>query len=81
MIQLDMTSNTFYYNPFYRKILFLFLILATTSCAFLFDKKVKEVKPYQKPQVIDENFSYNGRFVITTESDTYYGTFSWMKSK
>lgn len=57
-----------------------FTAFTASSCAFLFDKKVKEVNPYQKPQVIDENFSYNGRFVITTESDTYYGTFSWMKN-
>lgn len=80
MIQLVMISYTIYYNKICRNTLLLLLILATTSCAFLFDKKIKEVKPYQKPQAIDENFSYNGRFVITTESDTYYGTFSWIKS-
>ena len=56
------------------------LLIMTTSCAFLFDKQVKEVKPYKKPQQIDNSFKYNGRFVISTESESYYGTFTWMKN-
>jgi outer membrane lipoprotein LolB len=60
--------------------IYLWLLLLTTSCAFLFDKQVKEVKPYKKPQQVDIVFKYTGRFVISTESESYYGTFTWVKN-